>query len=168
MITKAHLIESMRHETAIIKHLATKIPDGSLDYRPTPGQRSLLELIQYMTTMAAVPTVFTVKGNWDHAEEMEKSAEAVTVETFADEMDRQMALIEETIADLDETAAATAPSSMPWGTPTTVAQGLMDMSLKTLVAYRMQLFLYIKSCGVADIGPANCWAGVDMPQPPEA
>ena len=44
-----------------------------------------------------------------------------------------------------------------------VAAGLMDMGLKTFVAYRMQFFLYIKSCGVADIGPANCWAGVDMP-----
>jgi hypothetical protein len=38
------------------------------------------------------------------------------------------------------------------------------MSLKTLVAYRMQLFLYLKSCGVSEIGPANCWAGVDAPR----
>ena len=167
MITKAQLIESMRHETAVIKHLATKIPDGSLDYRPTPGQRSLLELLQYMTRMAAVPTVFTVSGNWDHAEAMEKRTEAVTLDTFAGEMDRQTAIIEETIADMDEAAATTAPSSMPWGAPTTVAQGLMDMSLKTLVAYRMQLFLYVKSCGVADIGPANCWAGVDLPKAAE-
>jgi hypothetical protein len=32
--------------------------------------------------------------------------------------------------------------------------------LKTLVAYRMQLFLYAKQAGNADIGPADCWAGV--------
>jgi hypothetical protein len=53
---------------------------------------------------------------------------------------------------------------MPWGAPTTVSAGLMDMGLKTFVAYRMQFFLYIKSCGVSDIGPANCWAGVDLPK----
>ena len=68
------------------------------------------------------------------------------------------------IGNLDEAAATTAPSQMPWGAPTTVAAGLMDMGLKTFVAYRMQFFLYVKACGVADIGPANCWAGVDMPK----
>ncbi|MEN8148715.1 MAG: hypothetical protein ABFS86_02760 [Planctomycetota bacterium] len=53
---------------------------------------------------------------------------------------------------------------MPWGAPTTVAAGLMDMPLKVLVAYRMQFFLYLKACGLADIGPANCRAGVDLPK----
>ena len=43
----------------------------------------------------------------------------------------------------------------------------MDMTLKCFVAYRMQFFLYVKACGVSDIGPANCWAGVDMPQQKE-
>jgi hypothetical protein len=154
----------MRHESAIIKHLATKVPEGSLDYRPSPPQRSMLELMQYMTCMASVPVSFTVTGSWDHAESLEKEAESVTPENFAEAMDRQIARIEEMLSDLDEAAATTAPSQMPWGSPTTVAAGLMDMGLKTYVAYRMQFFLYVKANGVADIGPANCWAGVDMPR----
>jgi hypothetical protein len=28
----------------------------------------------------------------------------------------------------------------------------------------MQLFLYAKESGNADIGPANCWVGVDGPK----
>jgi len=164
MITKKQLLESMRHETAVIKHLATRVPEGSLDYRPTPPQRSMLELMQYMTCMASVPVDFSATGNWDRAEELEKETESVTPETFAATMDRQMAGIEEMLSGLDEAAATTAPSEMPWGAPTTVAAGLMDMGLKCFVAYRMQFFLYLKSCGVADVGPANCWAGVDLPE----
>ena len=164
MITKEQLLASMRHETAIIKHLATKVPADSLDYRPSPPQRSMLELMQYMTSMSSVPTIFSVTGNWDHAETMEQTAESVTPENFADAMDRQMAIIEDAVAGVDEAAATTAPSSMPWGAPTTVSAALMDMGLKTFVAYRMQFFLYVKANGVADIGPANCWAGVDLPK----
>ena len=169
MITKAQLIASMRHETNVIRHLGTKVTAEMLDYRPTPPQRSMLELMQYMTRMAVVPTVFSITGTWDHVEEMEKGTETITPETFDAEMDRQMTMIEDALRDLDEAAATTAPSSMPWGTPTTVAAGLMDMALKCLVAYRMQFFLYLKSCGAADLGPANCWAGVDLPPaPPES
>ena len=163
MITKDHVVASMRHETNVIRHLGTKITPEMLDYRPSPPQRSMLELMQYMTRMALTTTLFTLDGDWERAGVVEKEQGAVTLDTFDDEMVRQMAKIEEALDDLDESAAASAPAKMPWGVPTTVAAGLMDMPLKCLVAYRMQLFLYVKACGVADIGPANCWAGVDMP-----
>ena len=166
MITKRMLLDSMRAENRIIKHLATKVRPETLDWRPTERQRSLRELMRYMTRMAIVPAVQTVTGNWDHAEEMENEAEAVTPEGFAGEMDIQMARIEELFDGLDETEAGKAPATMPWGTPTTVAAGMMDMVLKCFVAYRMQLFLYVKQTGVHDIGPPQCWAGVDPPPLP--
>mgnify|MGYP005725594825 FL=1 len=43
------IIESIEHETTVIKHLASKISSDVLDYRPTPSQRSMLELLQYLT-----------------------------------------------------------------------------------------------------------------------
>jgi hypothetical protein len=164
MITKKQLLESMRHETEVIKHLATKVPEGSGDYRPTPGQRSLDELMQYMTRMAITPTVYAIDRNWDRAEAFEAEAEEYSPERFAEEMDRQISLIEAEFESLDETEATTRESAMPWGTPTTLSAGLMDMTLKCFVAYRMQFFLYLKSCGVTEMGPANCWVGVDQPQ----
>ncbi len=165
MITKDQLIASMRHETNVIRHLGAKVTADMLDYRPTETQRSMLELLQYMTRMAASPAVYVVTGGWDHSEVMDEDSGRVTLETFDAEMAKQMTIIEDALADLDETAATAAPSAMPWGTPTTQSAGLMDMPLKVLTAYRMQLFLYLKSCGVADIGPANCWIGVDVPAP---
>ena len=163
MITKRQLLDSMRHETEVIKHLATKVPEGSGDYRPTPGQRSLDELMQYMTRMAITPTVYAIDRTWERAEAFEAEVDNFTSERFAEEMDRQISLIEAEFESLDETEATTRESALPWGTPTTLSAGLMDMTLKCFVAYRMQLFLYLKSCGVTEMGPANCWAGVDQP-----
>ena len=168
MITKQQLLDSMRAETEIIKHLATKVTPDKLDYRPTPVQRSMLELMQYMTRMSIVAGIHAVTDGWEHAEELEKEAEAVTLDTFAHQMDVQMEKLESLLEDVEETEATSKPTTMPWGTPTTVSAGLLDMPLKCFVAYRMQLFLYVKATGVYDIGPANCWAGVDMPTQPEA
>jgi hypothetical protein len=163
MITKQQLLDSMRHETKVIQHLATKVPVGALDYRPTPGQRSTLELMRYMTTMGVVPTAFAIRGHWDDAEALEQEAESVEPATFAAAMDRQMERIEGLFEEFSEEEAATRPAKMPWGTPTT---GLVDMVVKCFAAYRMQLFLYAKACGASELGPANCWVGVDPPRGP--
>jgi hypothetical protein len=164
MITKAQLLSSLRHETEVIKHLAGKIPPDRYDYRPSPAQRSTLELLQYMTRMAIVPAIHAVRGGWEHAEELERGAEEVTPASFDAEMDEQLRMLEGLVEnEVDEREAETKPATMPWGTPTTIGAGLMDMALKCMVAYRMQLFLYVKASGVSDLGPANCWAGVDMP-----
>jgi hypothetical protein len=164
MITKGQFLSSLRHETEVIKHLAAKIPPDGYGYRPSPAQRTMLELLRYMTRMAIVPAIHAVRGGWEHAEELERSAAEVTPESFDSEMDEQFRMLEELIEnEVDDREAETKPSTMPWGTPTTVGAGLMDMTLKCLVAYRMQLFLYVKAAGVADLGPANCWAGVDRP-----
>jgi hypothetical protein len=163
MITKQQLLASMLHESKVIKHLAAKVTPEMLDWRPSSGQRSMLELLQYMTTMAIVPATYAVTGTWDHAEGLEREAESVTLDTFAAAMDAQESRLAEVLETVDPAAATTAPAAMPWGQPTTVAAGLMDMPLKCLVAYRMQLFLYLKQCGRTDLGPVNCWAGIDMP-----
>ncbi len=59
-------------------------------------------------------------------------------------------------------------ASCPWGTPVKLGEALVRTVLYTYVAYRMQLFLYAKESGNADIGPANCWVGVDAPRPASA
>ena len=161
MITKEQLLNSMRHETRVIQHLATKVPEGAYDYRPAEGQRSTLELMQYMTRMAAEAAIGAVNGNWDHAGAMNDDMEKVTPENFAGEMDRQIAIIEDLLAGVDESAATTADAVMPWGTPTTLSAALLDMPLKCYVAYRMQFFLYCKAAGIPDLTSAQCWVGAE-------
>lgn len=164
MITRDQLLSSMRHETNVIKHLALRVPAGKLDWRPTPKQRSTLELLQYLTTCGVIGVKSMIHGNWDHVAAIDTAAAAVTPATFAAAMDRQMAELEKDINAIPEKDLRTRAATMPWGAPTVLGLSLVDCGLKPLVAYRMQLFLYAKESGAADIGPANCWVGVDGPK----
>src|SRR5215471_21016279 len=55
VLTKSELISSLQHEVQILLHLASKIDRSKLDYRPTPKQRSTIELLKYLSMMG--PTV---------------------------------------------------------------------------------------------------------------
>src|SRR5262252_438337 len=57
VLNKAELIASLQHEVRILLHLATKIDRSKLDYRPTPKQRSTIELLKYLSWMG--PTIIT-------------------------------------------------------------------------------------------------------------
>jgi hypothetical protein len=80
-------------------------------------------------------------------------------------MDAQCRRIEEALEPVSEEDLWNADRAMPWGTPVKMGQGLVDMVVKCLAAYRMQLFLYAKAAGAHQLGPANCWMGVDPPAP---
>ena len=45
VLTKSELITSLQHEVHILLHLAGKIDRAALDYRPSPKQRSTIELL---------------------------------------------------------------------------------------------------------------------------
>ena len=168
MLTSAQFLHSCQHEIRVIQHLATKVPADRLSWRPTPKQRSLLELLQYLTVCAIAPARWITDGNWDAAEAMEKEAETVTAATFAAAMDRQRAALEALVAPISEADMASKRTALPWGTPCTYGEGFVDMCLKTLVAYRMQLFLWAKESGNAALGPGDCWVGVDSKRPASA
>jgi hypothetical protein len=166
LLTKDQLLASMRHETKIIKHLAEKVTPDLLEWRPTPGQRSIDELLKYLPISAEIPCVNLFTQNWDHAQDMSAKAETVTLETFADAMDAQMNGLDEMIRKVDVASALETDATLPWGAPIKQGQGFIDMPLKALVAYRMQLFLYLKQAGIEGLTSANCWVGVDAPPPP--
>ena len=58
ILTTSELIETLKQEVRILLHLASKVEPAMLDYRPTPKQRSTLELLQHMAIMG--PTQLTV------------------------------------------------------------------------------------------------------------
>ncbi|MBX3473576.1 MAG: hypothetical protein KF754_04270 [Planctomycetes bacterium] len=167
MLSKEQLIKSMLFEIRIIKHLGTKLQPGKLSWRPTPGQRSMLELMQYLTTCGIVPALAAIKDNWDDAEALEKAAEGVNHINFADAMDAQGRKLREAIHAIPHADLLHKDTRTPWGAPCKVGEALVNMALKPLVAYRMQFFLYLKEAGRHDLGPAQCWVGVD-PQPQKA
>ena len=67
VLTKEELIASLQNEVRILVHLAGKVDKSKVDYRPTPKQRSILELLQYMTIMGPNLVTFIKNGTFDGA-----------------------------------------------------------------------------------------------------
>src|SRR5258707_4958261 len=65
VLTKDELIGCLKHEVRILLHLASKVDPAKLDYRPTPKQRSLLELLQYMTILGPIHFRAVLAGAFD-------------------------------------------------------------------------------------------------------
>ncbi len=54
VLTREELSRALQHEIAILLHFAGKLEPAMLDYRPTPKQRSALELLRYLQQTLAV------------------------------------------------------------------------------------------------------------------
>lgn len=161
MFTREQFAASVRDEIRIIRHLARKVPEGRLDWKPTPVQRSVRELLQYLSVCALVPALFIRDGNWTAAEALEAREKGLDPEDFDAAMERQERELLGIHSEFSDAELIERPTQMPWGAPCRTGEGFVNMSLKCLVAYRMQLFLYAKGAGTHDIGPADCWVGVD-------
>ena len=160
MITKEQFIGSLVHELNIIKHLAEKVDATKLDYKPTPAQRSTLELMQYLGHVFHTSISAYLAGDQNLYIQLAKNAEMVSFENFQEKMDAQIAFAKESIAVLTDEDMK--KESNFWGNNATLAMHLMS-ALKNAVAYKMQLFLYIKASGNDKIGTSNVWAGRDLP-----
>jgi hypothetical protein len=165
MMTKDEFLDSCAHETRVIRHLTGKILPGGLDWKPTPVQRTTLELLRYLTSCAIVPARAMVQGSWDGAVETEKASDALPAEEVPAALDRQMEALTALLAPLTDADFIERDAELPWGERVKLGRALVDTALKTLVAYRMQLFLYAKGMGNHSLGPSNCWVGVDRAAP---
>jgi hypothetical protein len=161
MITKEQYIGSFVHEIEIIKHLAGKVDASKLDYRPTPGQRSTLELLQYLGSTIHTSVSAYIAGDQNVYIELSKNKDLVTFENFISKMDEHSKFVKEAIGALTEEDMQ--KESTIWGSTATLAMHLLGV-LKSVTAYKMQLFLYIKASGNSEIGTSNVWGGRDMPK----
>ena len=168
VLTKSEFVAALQNEVRILKHLTTKIDAGMLDYRPTPKQRSTLELLQYLTFMgpeiirAAKAGRFDAEA-WTAAEKAGAERDyAETVATLAAQ-EQQYAEMMEAFSDADFREKVN-PFGM--GPDSSRGEFLVNMVLCGCAAYRTQLFLYLKSCGRSELSTWNLWVGMD--EPPKA
>ncbi len=159
MITKAEFLASLSHECQVAKHLYRKLPAGSLDYRPTPGQRSTLELLRYLSYVAIAMTDYVVTLKDNAYERRHKASQALKAKDFPKAMDRQMRELKALLGRIPEREFETRKVVLPWGFRGTLGAVLMNTSFKWLVAYRMQLFLYAKAAGASQLSTSDCWMG---------
>jgi hypothetical protein len=165
VLTQPELIASLQNEVRILLHLATKVDRGKLDYRPTPKQRSTLELLQYLTIMGPA-LIRAVKGGrfdveaWTAAEKAAAARDFdATVAALAAQTDEYAALLG------DWTDADFRGDVEMFGTTSSRGNVIVNMVLSGCAAYRTQLFCYLKSCGRDELNTMNLWAGMDAPMP---
>jgi hypothetical protein len=163
VLTKPELVKSLQNEVRILVHLAGKVDRAQLDYRPTPKQRSTLELLQYLSLMGPELVKAIKAGTFDTAAwtAAEKSAAArdfdETVAAIGAHGDAYATLLAGyTDADLRGTVEM-------FGDKAPRGVWLVNLVLCGCAAYRTQLFLYLKACGRHELGTMNLWAGVDAP-----
>jgi hypothetical protein len=165
VLTKEELIASLQHEVRILVHLASKVDRAKLDYRPTPKQRSTLELLQYLAIMGPTQVAVVKAGAfnraalsaaWSPAEAAAKAMnfdQAVSaIQKQSDEYARQLSGWSE--ADLRGVVDM-------FGRKSTRGSLLVNLVLNGYAAYRTQLFCYLKSCGREELNTMNLWAGAD-------
>ncbi len=159
MITKQQFIESLCAEIDIIRHLGTKIDENMLSYRPSEKQRTLLELMNYLGHIFSTGVTVNIEGNTNRYMEIAQSAPVVTLENFDSVMKNQKEYVVEKITGLTDEQLAEVTDFFGGKAPRAIH---MFNVMKWAVAYKMQLFLYIKANGNHDISTANLWRGVDM------
>jgi hypothetical protein len=163
VLTKDELIGSLQNEVRILVHLASKVDPTTADYRPTPKQRSTLELLRYMSIMGPELIKATKAGGFDPAvwTVAQKAAEAR-------DLDQTIAAIAAQAEEYPRLLAGFSDEDLRgeidmFGRRPTRGAFIVNLVLGGCAAYRTQLFLYLKACGREELNTMNLWGGVDPP-----
>lgn len=163
VLTKAELIESLQHEVRILRHLAGKVDRAQLDYRPTPKQRSTIELLQYLTVMGPALVEAAKVGTFDPAP-WTKAEAAAKARDFDQTVAALAAQGDVYATQLDGMSDADFRAEVHlFGMKTSRGAFIVNHILSGCAAYRTQLFLYLKACGREELNTMNLWAGMDAP-----
>ncbi len=161
VLNKAELIASLQNEVRILLHLAGKIDRAKLDYRPTPKQRSTIELLKYLSMMG--PTMVDVvkagtfdPAAWTAAEEAANTRDFdQTLAAIASQSDAYATMLAG-MSDADLRSEIDL-----FGQTSSRGSVLVNLLLCSCAAYRTQLFLYLKACGREELSTMNLWGGMD-------
>jgi hypothetical protein len=163
VLTKAELISSLQKEVRILLHLATKVDRDKLDYRPTPKQRSTLELLRYLSLMGPTLVAAAKGGAFDPAQwgAAVAAADARDFDQAVDAIAAQAETYASALGDMTDEDFRQ-PIEM-FGVKQSRGSFFVNVVLCGYAAYRTQLFVYLKACGRTELATMNLWAGVDPP-----
>jgi hypothetical protein len=163
VLTKQELIASLQNEVRILAHLAGKVDKSKLDYRPTPKQRSTLELLQYMAMMGPSLVAIIKTGTFDRTiwgpaqEAAKKLSYDQAVAAIKQQSDEYARLLN------GWTEADFRAEVDMFGRKSSRGSILVNLVIGGCAAYRTQLFCYLKACGRDELSTMDLWAGMDSP-----
>jgi hypothetical protein len=161
VLTREELVSSLQDEVRILLHLASKIERAQLDYRPTPTQRSTIELLRYLSVMGPALIAAIRSGVFDSTawQAVLTGASRLTFDEALAAIGKQTKQYAELIATFsDDDLRSEIQMFYRTGSRGSI---IVNIVLCHHAAYRTQLFLYLKACGHDELGTANLWAGVD-------
>ena len=165
VLTKDELISALRQEVRILLHLTSKVEPAMLSYRPTPKQRSMLELLQYMAIMGPTQIAVIKAGVFNRATlsaawgPPDAAARAMDFDQAVSAIQKQSDEYARILSGWTE-ADFRGEIDM-FGNKSTRGRQLVNLVLNGHAAYRTQLFCYLKSCGREELNTMNLWAGID-------
>lgn len=161
MITREEYLASLKHEFKILRHLHSKITPGSETFRFSDNQRSIQELLQYLSISTIAGMECVLVGNGSPFQAYGEKSKETTLENFVAKIDEQEKMVEETLAKLTDEDLQTSVDL--WNSGHSERKGviLINLVLKGITAYRLQLFTLIKASGRDDIGTSDAWQGMD-------
>lgn len=166
VLNKPELIALLQKEVRLLLHLTTKIDPDMLDYRPTPKQRSTLELLRYLTTSGPV-LISYAKGQPMDADAIAEVTRAANARDF-DETLAALAGLSDVYAELlEDLSDDDFRGEIMWVDGSQISRGqfLVNYVFGQAAQYRLQLFLYLKACGREELNTMNLWIGADVPAP---
>jgi hypothetical protein len=163
VLTKLELIDSLQTEVRILLHLFGKVEPEMMDYRPTTKQRSLRELLGYLTLKSPVLVRSIYAGvlladEWAAAE---ANGSVLDMGAVSASLAGQGAVYSELISGFSDEELR--GEIEMFGMKMTRGHMLANLVLGGHAAYRMQFFCYLKSCGLEELNTMNVWMGVDGP-----
>jgi hypothetical protein len=166
VLTKEELIGSLQNEVRILLHLAGKIDPKLLDYRPTPKQRTTLELLRYLVVMGPMLIRGIKAGSFDREgwQAAVNEANAMNFDQVLSAIEKQKTTYPQLLSEYTD-ADFRGEIDLFGAGKTSRGAVIVNMVLGGCAAYRMQLFLYLKSNGREELNTMNLWGGVDAPMP---
>ena len=131
VLSRSELIASLQNEVRILLHLVGKVNPSNIDYRPTPKQRSVGELVQYLSFMGPTIVRYALAeppevAIWTEAEE---AAKARNFDESVAEIGRHSAEYEALLGDVSD--AKFRAEFTDWeGKQTTVGAFLVNLVLQ--------------------------------------
>ena len=165
ILTKKELIRSLNGEIRLLLHLISKVDSAQLDYRPTPKQRTTIELLQYLTIFGPIHlnAILADTFEMDSWSRSWTTGKAASKELNLDQAQAAIAGHAKFYAERIESCSDERLSEEfeMFGQKSTRAAWIINLVLCHYSAYRMQLFLYLKSSGQEELNTMNLWVGMD-------
>lgn len=160
MFPKEWVAESIAKDCRITIHLYRKIPHTLYDWRPSPQQRSVGELLRYLSVCAISGLKAYREPEKGWRDVYTAQAKEMDLSQFGDYMEHQANEVLEFFRDLTDEELATKEVRQPSGDVVKLGEAILNSPFKQLPAYKMQLFLYAKANGI-QVSTPNLWRGVD-------